>query len=68
MGWQTKGYTRFVELCKRIKLQRQEQVSEDLEEKFKERAVEEFGGSRGLARRRMSAAPALETFDQLDDA
>jgi hypothetical protein len=68
MGWQTKGYERFVELCKRIELQRKEQVSEDLEAKFQERAVEEFGGTRGIASRRMKAAPALETFDQLDDA
>jgi hypothetical protein len=67
MGWQTAGYERFVYLCKRIKHQRQETVSEDLEEKFKERAVDKFGGSRGLARRRLGTS-ALETFDQLDDA
>ncbi len=68
MGWQPEGYQRFFELCKRIEQQRTEDVSETLEVRFQNKALEEFGNSRGLARRQVSGAPALQTFDELDEA
>jgi hypothetical protein len=68
MGWQTDGYKHFVALCKRIELQRKDDVSEELEVRFQNKALEEFGSIRGLARRRVSGAPALQTYDQLDEA
>ena len=67
-GWQPEGYQRFIELCRRIKQQRTEDVSETLEVRLQNKDLEEFGNSRGLARRQVSGAPALQTFDELDEA
>jgi hypothetical protein len=55
MGWEKEAHTRFVTLCHRIKLQRQENMSEELEEAFQVRATREYTGGHGSSRRRKGA-------------
>ncbi len=66
MGWDKRAYTRFVELCCRIKKQRDERASDDLEHWFQEKASTEFGSGRGSSRRRFGETD-VETYDELDD-
>ena len=66
MGWDKRAYTRFVELCRRIKRQRDESASDDLEHWFQEKASAEFGSGRGSSRRRFGETD-VETYDELDD-
>jgi hypothetical protein len=66
MGWDKRAYTHFVELCRRIKRQRDESASDDLEHWFQEKASAEFGSGRGSSRRRFGETD-VETYDELDD-
>jgi hypothetical protein len=66
MGWDKTAYTRFVELCHRIKVQRNERESYDLEIWYQEKASTEYGSGRGSSRRYFGGAE-VETYDELDD-
>ena len=65
IGWDKEAYKHFVMICNRIKEQRKEDISEELEQIFQERAVMEYAG--GHRRARYHNGPAIPNFDELDN-
>ena len=65
LGWAKEAYERFVMICKHVKEQREEGMSEDLEQVFQKRAVMEYAGGHRWAKH--SNGPAIPNFDELDE-
>jgi hypothetical protein len=66
MGWEKAAYDRFVTLCKRIKKQRAETYSKELEKDYMVTALSEYGAT-GLKVRRSLGEDNVATYEELDE-
>jgi hypothetical protein len=66
MGWSDEAYTRYVEVCKRIKKQRGTKTSKGLEKASKTCAHDVYANGRVVSHINMSKERQREIFDELD--
>ena len=68
MGWHEDAYTRFDLICRRIQQQRSSLHSKQLEQRFQQKALEEYATMRGGSRARARLQePTVKVFNELNN-